>query len=95
MVVPMVPMAAEIGAAQVGFPGLEVTDSSYGGSYGSYGCRGRRCPGRFSRPGSYGWFLWFPMFSMAAQVGIPGLIVMDRMSIHVLDEEQLAPLRVH
>ena len=46
MVVPMVPMAAEVGAAQVGFPGLEVTDSSYGGSYGSYGRQGRRCPGR-------------------------------------------------
>ena len=30
MVVPMVPMAAEVGAAQVGFPGLEVTDGSYG-----------------------------------------------------------------
>ena len=26
---------------------------------------------------------------MAAQVGLPGLEVMDRMSVYVLDEEQL------
>ena len=44
-------------AAEVGFPGLEVTDGSYGGSYG--------CPGRLSRPRSYGWFLWMvPMVPM-------------------------------
>ena len=30
------------------------------------------------------------MFPMAAQVGFPGLEVMDRMSFHVLEEEQLA-----
>ena len=42
--------------------------------------------------GSYGWFLWFLWLfglRMAAQVGVT-----DRMSVHVLDEEQLAPLRV-
>ena len=67
------------------------------GSYGSYGCWvADGCPGRVSRPQSYGWFPWMvPVVSMvvglrmAAQVGVP-----DRMSVHVLDEEQLAPLRV-
>ena len=71
-------------AAQVGFPGLEVTDGSYGGSYGSYGCPGRLSrpqsygPGRLSQPQSYGRFLWIvPMVPMAAQAGFPGLKVTD------------------
>ena len=34
------------------------------------------------------------MVPMAAQVGFPSLEVRDRMSVHVLNEEQLAPLRV-
>merc|ERR1739848_334175 len=81
-------------AAEVGFPGLEVTDVSYGFpcflwlprgvlpasklrmfpmvSHVSYGCRGGFC-----RPRSYGCFLWFPMFPMAAQVGFSGLEVTD------------------
>ena len=68
------------------------------GSYGSYGCLG--CgwlPGRVSRPQSYGWFLWMvlmvPMLVWAAD-GCP-VGVTDRRSVYVLDEEQLAPLRVH
>ena len=69
----MVPMAA-----QVGSPGLEVTDSSYGGSYGSYGCPGRVFPGSKLRMVS----MVVPMVLMAAeigaaQVGFPSLEVTD------------------
>ena len=67
------------------------------GSYGSYGCWVTDgCPGRVSRLQSYGRFLWMvPMVPMVvwAADGCP-VGVTDRMSVHVLDEEQLAPLRV-
>ena len=60
------------------------------GSYDSYGCAGKVFPASKLRMVP----MAVPMVPMAAQVGIPGLGVTDRMSVHVLDEEQLAPLRV-
>ena len=51
----------------------------------------------FTGPKNYGRLLWMvpmvPMVAWAAD-GCP-VGVTDRMSVHVLDEEQLAPLRVH
>ena len=64
----MVPMVA-----QVGFPGLEVRDGSYGGPYGSYGCPGRVFLASRLRMVP----LVVPMVPMAARVGFPGLDVTD------------------
>ena len=65
-------------------------DGSYGVSYGSSGCPGRVSPASKLQMVP----MVAPMVPMAARVGFPGLGVTDRMSVHVLDEEQLAPLRV-
>ena len=84
-------------AAQVGFAGLKVTGGSYGWFlwFLWFGLRMAARVG-FPRPHSYGRFLWMvpmvPMVAWAAD-GCP-VGVTDRMSVHVLDEEQLAPLRV-
>ena len=60
-------------AAQVGFHGLQVTDGSYGVSYGSYGCPGRV----FLASKLILVPMVVPMVPMDAQVGFSGLEVTD------------------